>query len=159
MLIIEVQQRTTRVCYTTHFFVTNPTYPMRFLAKGLSIFVVLALFAAPVTAQDMEPEPVEVELSDEEKEAVASAYVDLQELEAQYREEFADLQDPEEAQQVQQQFQEEQQGIIEDNDVSLELYDQAIRATQTDAELRDELLALIEEEQEARGMEMGGDSQ
>jgi len=128
---------------------------MRFLAKGLSIFVVLALFAAPVTAQDMEPEPVEVELSDEEKEAVASAYVDLQELEAQYREEFADLQDPEEAQQVQQQFQEEQQGIIEDNDVSLELYDQAIRATQTDAELRDELLALIEEEQEARGMEMG----
>lgn len=132
---------------------------MRFFAKGLSIFVVLALFAAPVVAQDMEPEPVEVELTDEEKEAVATTYVDLQELEAQYREEFADLQDPEEAQQVQQQFQEEQQAIVEDNDIELELYDQAIRATQTDAELRDELLALIEEEQEARGMEMGGGNQ
>ena len=134
---------------------------MRFLAKGLSIFVVLALFAVPATAQDMEPEPVDVELTDEEKEAVATAYVDLQQLEAQYREEFADLQDPEEAQQVQQQFQEEQQGIIEDNGISLELYDQAIRATQTDAELRDELLALIEQEQEERGMnmDMGGGNQ
>lgn len=125
---------------------------MRFLAKGLSIFVVLALFAAPVTAQDMEPEPVEVELTDEEKEAIATAYVDLQELQAQYREQFADLQDPEEAQQVQQQFREEQQGIVEDSGISLERYDQAIQATQTDAELRDELLALIEEEQAARGM-------
>ncbi|NBC00247.1 MAG: DUF4168 domain-containing protein [Bacteroidetes bacterium] len=129
---------------------------MRFLAKGLSIFVVLALFAVPATAQDMEPEPVEVELTDEEKEAIATAYVDLQELQAQYREEFADLQDPEEAQQVQQQFQQEQQGIIEDSGISLELYDQAIQATQTDAELRDELLALIEEEQEARNTEAEG---
>jgi len=132
---------------------------MRFLAKGLSIFVVLALFAAPVAAQDMEPEPVQVELTDEEKEAIATAYVDLQELQAQYREEFADLQDPEEAQQVQQQFQEEQQGIIEDNGISLERYDQAIQATQTDAELRDELLALIEEEQAARNTEAEGGNQ
>jgi len=132
---------------------------MRFLAKGLSIFVVLALFAAPVTAQDMEPEPVEVELTDEEKEAIATAYVDLQELQAQYREEFADLQDPEEAQQVQQQFREEQQGIVEDSGISLERYDQAIQATQTDAELRDELLALIEEEQAARNTEAEGGNQ
>jgi len=132
---------------------------MSFLAKGLSIFVVLALFAAPVAAQDMEPEPVQVELTDEEKEAIATAYVDLQELQAQYREEFADLQDPEEAQQVQQQFQEEQQGIIEDNGISLERYDQAIQATQTDAELRDELLALIEEEQAARNTEAEGGNQ
>jgi len=123
------------------------------------MFVVLALFAAPVTAQDMEPEPVEVELTDEEKEAIATAYVDLQELQAQYREEFADLQDPEEAQQVQQQFREEQQGIVEDSGISLERYDQAIQATQTDAELRDELLALIEEEQAARNTEAEGGNQ
>jgi len=134
---------------------------MRFLTKGLSIFVVLALFAIPATAQDMQPEPVDVELSDEEKQAVAEAYVDLQQLEAQYREQFADLQDPEEAQQVQQQFQEEVQGTVEEHGITLELYDQAIQATQTDAELRDELLALIEEVQEERGveMDMGGGNQ
>ncbi len=127
---------------------------MRFLSKGLSIFVVLALFAIPATAQDMQPEPVDVDLSDEEMEAVAHAYVDLQQLEAQYREEFADLQDPEEAQQVQQQFQQEVEDTVTERGITLELYDQAIQATQTDAELRDELLALIEEVQEERGIEM-----
>jgi len=123
------------------------------LLSGIIITIVISmLVGGSVYAQ--QSETVEVDLSEEEKRAIAEAYVDLLELEAQYREEFADLQDPEEGQQVEQQLQDEKQGIIEDNGISLELYDQALRATQTDAKLRDELLALIEEVQEERAKEV-----
>lgn len=122
---------------------------MSIFSKGLSTLVILALFAVPAVAQDMgqqaPPPPVEVELSEEEKDAVAHAYVSVEMIRAQYQDEFANIEDPEEAQRIQQQFQEEVNEAIEEEGITLELYDQAIQATQTDAELRDDLLARIDE--------------
>lgn len=128
---------------------------MSILSKGLSTLVLLALFAVPAVAQDMgqqePPPPAEVDLSEDEKEAVAHAYVSVEMIRAEYQDEFADIEDPDEAQNIQQQFQEEVNEAIEEEGITLELYDQAIQATQTDAELRDDLLARIDEIREEEG--------
>lgn len=136
----------------------------RTLMRSFSFFVVLAVFMAPVAlaqgggGQQQPPPPQQqqqapdVDVSDEELETVAEVYLKLEEVQEKYREDFNETQDPEAAQELQQQLQDEANQVIEDHEgITPDRYDEIIRAAQADPELRDQLLAEIEQ------LESGGD--
>lgn len=137
----------------------------RTLMRSFSFFVLLAVFMAPVAlaqgggGQQQPPPPQQqqqapdVDVSDEELETVAEVYLKLEEVQEKYREDFNETQDPEAAQELQQQLQQEANQVIEDHEgITPDRYDEIIRAAQADPELRDQLLAKIEE------LESGGDT-
>lgn len=137
----------------------------RTLMRSFSFFVLLAVFMAPVAlaqgggGQQQPPPPQQqqqapdVDVSDEELETVAEVYLKLEEVQEKYREDFNETQDPEAAQELQQQLQDEANQVIEDHEgITPDRYDEIIRAAQADPELRDQLLAKIEE------LESGGDT-
>lgn len=137
----------------------------RTLMRSFSFFVLLAVFMAPVAlaqgggGQQQPPPPQQqqqapdVDVSDEELETIAEVYLKLEEVQEKYREDFNETQDPEAAQELQQQLQDEANQVIEDHEgITPDRYDEIIRAAQADPELRDQLLAKIEE------LESGGDT-
>ncbi len=113
---------------------------------ALTLFV--ALLAAPEalaqqTAPPTQQPPVEIDFTDNELDAFAEAYVDVEALQAQYQSEFGAVDDAEQAQQIQQRFQIDVLQTIENQGIDPETYDQIIRATQVDPEFTEDVLTRI----------------
>lgn len=114
----------------------------------VALFFLAFIFAPTSAAQvDQEPPPApDIDITDEDIEMVAEAYVMVEDVRQEYTAEFQQTEDPEEAQELQMELQEEINAVIEDMEgLTLEEYDQYIQAAQQDAELRDQLLDAIEE--------------
>ncbi|MFW5973245.1 MAG: hypothetical protein ACOCTG_04570, partial [Bacteroidota bacterium] len=80
----------------------------RLFTRALTLTMFIALLAGPAAfAQEAAPTPqaVENDFTDDELDAFAEAYVDVEILQAEYQTQFEDVDNPEEAQQIQQQFQ------------------------------------------------------
>lgn len=131
----------------------------RILTRTLAIALFVALLGAPAAfAQDTPPPPppqqeapqVEIDFTDDELDSFAEAYVDVEELQARYQAEFGTVDDPEEAQQIQQRFQSEVNQAIEGQGIDAERYDQIIQATQVDPEFTEGVLVRIEEARSER---------
>lgn len=126
---------------------------MRRFSVAVSAFALFffAFALAPDSfAQEPPPQPPapEVDLDEEDIQQVAEAYVAIEEVRQQYEAEFQQMDDPEAAQELQMEMQEEINAVIEDMEgMTLEEYDQAVQAAQQDEELRNQLLQAIEEEQ------------
>lgn len=123
----------------------------RFLSRGLAFALFAALFAAPVAfAQDAPPpapQPqmeVATDFTDEELDAFAQAYIDIEAVQLRYQNEHGTIEDPTQAQQVQEQFQSEVFQILEQSAIDAERYEQVIMATQSDQEFAEGVLARIE---------------
>ncbi len=125
----------------------------RTLLRTFSLLVVAALFAAPAAFGQVQPppqqqQPPDIEVTEAQLDAVADVYVEVAAIQAEYRQQFQAAENPEEANQLQAQMQQEMTQAIEENEeVDVETYDQIIRAAQVDEELRERLIAKIEAKQ------------
>lgn len=87
----------------------------------------------------------QVDVSDEQLQEVAEAFVSIQELRQQFQQEHGSVQDSTKMQQLQKKFQAEAQQAIQDTDVSQQLFSKILRAARSDAELRKRFFAAVEE--------------
>jgi len=110
----------------------------------------LALLIVPMgvdaqVQQDAPDRPDREELTE-----FVEAYIDVQEIQMEMEQALATVQDPEEANQIQQQANEAMAAAIEDHDLSVERYSEIVMVLNTDEELRQEFAELYEEIMEER---------
>lgn len=118
---------------------------------ALTVFTVLGLItASTVVAQQQSPQQQapNVDVSGEELESTAQAYVIVQDILEQYRAKLGQTQDPDEASAIQQEMRSETDAAIEEQGLAPERYDKIIRAARADEDLRRELLTLVKELQD-----------
>lgn len=122
---------------------TTYTISMRyFILSLLAAFLLVPTAMAQVGEPQTTPEPVEV--TGEELDAIALAYVDVQNLIAEYQTEFGDIQDPQRAVEVQQELATEADAAIEARGIDPERYGHVIEAANADPELLQRLTTRIE---------------
>ncbi|GAB6058789.1 DUF4168 domain-containing protein [Desulfonatronum parangueonense] len=85
------------------------------------------------------------EFSDEQLEKVAAAYAEIYEIRVELQESLADVTDPEASQRLHEQAGSAMVEAIQDNDLTLTAYNQVMEAVQTDLELRERLIAKLQE--------------
>lgn len=120
----------------------------RMFLRSTALVVLLALCMAPAAlAQNQQPQQApDVDVDDEEIERIAQVYVEIEEVRQSYQPQFQETEDPEEAQALQQELQQEINQVIEDTEgLTVERYDTVIQAAQADDELYNKLIAAIEE--------------
>ncbi|MFW6284258.1 MAG: DUF4168 domain-containing protein [Desulfosalsimonas sp.] len=88
------------------------------------------------------------DFSDSRIEKTAEAYTEITKIREEYQDEFSQTEDSEKAQELQTKINEKITEAIEQNDMSVEEYNEVITAAQTDEDLRAELLDLIREMRE-----------
>lgn len=125
----------------------------RFIWMLAVTFVGLGVFGSSIGhTQGQAPPPQQqapqVDVDDEQVQAVARAYVKIQDLRQDYMQQHGNPQemDSDEAQQVQQQFRQETQEVIEDEGLDPQTFSQVVQAAQMNPELRDDLFTAIEDE-------------
>ncbi|MFO7727185.1 MAG: DUF4168 domain-containing protein [Desulfonatronovibrio sp.] len=92
---------------------------------------------------DQSAEPIEV--SDAELDKVAKAYVQITEIRGEFQETLSEVSDPEEAQVLQEEAGEKMVEAVQDNGLDVQKYNEVMEAAQVDEELREKLLARMEE--------------
>jgi flagellar biosynthesis protein FliP len=85
------------------------------------------------------------DFSDARIEKTAEAYTEITKIREQYQDEFSQAEDSEQAQELQTRINKKITDAIEQNDISVEDYNEVITAAQTDEDLRAELLDRIRE--------------
>ncbi len=88
------------------------------------------------------------DFSEEDIDKVATAYVDIIDIRESYHEKLANVEDPDEAQQIQMEANEKITETVEENGVSVETYNDVITAAQSDEGLMNDLLSKIDELQQ-----------
>lgn len=127
---------------------------IRHLTRGLALILFAALLAPATFSQGTPPPPAQeqpmpqqaqVDLTDAELDAFAEAYLDIEGLQRTYEQRLGAVEDPAQAQQIQQEFNVEAQQTLEESDLAPERYDEIIRAAQTDPELAQQIVTRLDE--------------
>lgn len=100
---------------------------------------------AQTTQEGAEPR---TDWSEQELQSFASAAVGVDEVFARWREDIAEAETAEEANEMQQQASEEAAGVVQDEGLSIEEYNEINQAIQADPELYEQVIELIEQEQQ-----------
>lgn len=100
---------------------------------------------APQPAPQQAPQAEDVEVSDQELDAIAKAYIDVQNVLAEYEARLAEIQDPERAVELQQQLTADANAVIEARGVEVVRFDQVLQAARVDTELQQRLVSHLEE--------------
>jgi len=119
----------------------------------MTAIIVALMFVgvSPALAQQGAPPPQQpqevpdIDVDDEELESIARAYITVQTITTTYRERLNSTDDAEAAKTIQQEYAEVANSAIQEEGVSLERYDTVINVAGADPELRDRLVAVIEE--------------
>lgn len=118
------------------------------LAAGLIIPATLA--QAQQQQQPQQPAP-EVDASEEEVDHVAELLVTIEEVQLEYQDRLRKTEDSEKAKSIQQEMKEAIDQTIEEYEgLSSDRYDKIVRAAQSDNELKDQILTLVNEKREER---------
>ncbi|ALO45140.1 DUF4168 domain-containing protein [Pseudohongiella spirulinae] len=118
---------------------------------ALTALFIMALFSGSLQAQQppaqQAPTPQaapQIELTSELKSNFVSAYNDIMQIQMRYAQQLQSVTDEAEANGLQQAAQLEMQEAVEDNDLSIQEYNQIIQMASADPELLEELEAAIE---------------
>ena len=126
--------------------------------KVFFVLAVVFIFAAGLgtasfAQQEYQPEyqpemmhPPEVDVTEEELDQVAEAYVEVTQIREKYQMELRDVTDPAEAMELQQQAEREMIEAVEAKGLDVQTYNQVMEAAQVDEELREQLLERIIED-------------
>jgi len=107
---------------------------------ALAVLVVPLGAEAQVEQQEAPPRPDRAELVD-----FAHAYIDVQEIQVEMEQQLANVQDPEEANQVQQEANEAMAEAVEQHEMTVERYSEIVIVLNTDEELREEFAEVYQE--------------
>jgi ribosome-binding protein aMBF1 (putative translation factor) len=111
-----------------------------------SLMAVPAVAQQGVPQQQQQPQEVpEVNVDEAELETVAEAYVAVQELTNEFNQMVQQAEGAEQAQEIQAEYAERANGVVEEHDLTIERYDLVVTAATADDELRERLLAKIED--------------
>jgi hypothetical protein len=99
---------------------------------ALAVLVLPLGAEAQIETQEAPTPPDREELTD-----FAKAYIDVQEIQNEMEQALATVQDPEEANRIQQAANEQMAVAVEDHDLSVERYSEIVIALNTDEELRE----------------------
>ena len=121
------------------------TIPVTLVAFALMGWLSATAVSAQVTPQNPPTNASEVEVSEQEMDAVASAYISVQTLLTTYQTQLDAVQDPERAKEVQQQFAQEANEAIEAEGLAVERYDEVVRAANEHEPLRERLVQHIDQ--------------
>ncbi|MBB5022464.1 DUF4168 domain-containing protein [Desulfurispira natronophila] len=121
-------------------------------AMIMTLALIMAAFfigITPASAQQMPGQPeVEVrDVSNSEVEQVAGAYVEISAIQESYQQRLSNVQDPQEAQKLQQQANEEMTEVVENSGISVDQYNEIMLMAQMDEDIRFRILEEIEEMQ------------
>lgn len=118
------------------------------LVFAASLLVPAVLAQAPQQAQETAPE---VDVSDEEVTRVAELLVDIDEVQREYQDRLRHVNDADDARSLQQEMKEAINQTIESFDgLATDRYDEIVRAAQADDELKQRILAQVEDERAER---------
>ncbi|MFW5730741.1 MAG: DUF4168 domain-containing protein [Desulfonatronovibrionaceae bacterium] len=97
--------------------------------------------------QMMQQEAPDIEVSDAELEKAAGAYEDITKIREEFQQSLSDVSDPEKAQALQEEAGEAMTKAVQDNGLEIQKYNQIMEAAQVDEDLRNKLLAIMEEDE------------
>lgn len=132
---------------------------IRSLTQRLSLFVLALGLLVPVAhaqqpEQPQQPQAEEgatVDPSDEELDQVAVLLVDIEEVREDYRDELANTEDAEKAQEIQQEMATEIEETVNNFDeLDADRYEEIVKGAQSDLDLRDDIMARVEDERQRR---------
>ena len=107
--------------------------------------VALLVIGTPLAAQEWEAQHQEqVELTEEEIERVAEAYVEVIEVQERFGAQVQQAQDAEEAQRVQHRANDKMEEIIADHDLTVGEYNRVIQAVGANEEYREQFVAKLQ---------------
>jgi 3-hydroxyacyl-CoA dehydrogenase len=126
------------------------------LQNTVVLALVVSLFAPAALAQSQQQAPQQqqqpgpdVEVTDDEVDQVADVLISIEEVQAKYQQQLRDAEDRETAQSIQQEMSDEIDQTIESHDdLSVDRYDEIIRAAQRDTELKEQIMARVNEKRE-----------
>lgn len=129
---------------------TSTRRPIKMRMLALSLLA--AFFFVPVAwaQEDAVPPPavqeaIEVDVDEQELDQIARAYIDVQMLIADYQERYAQIQDPAEGAEVEQQMAQEADAAVEAHGLEVERFGLVIQAANADEDLRLRLTTRIEQ--------------
>lgn len=132
---------------------------IRSLTQRLSLFVLALGLLVPVAhaqepEQPQQPQAEEgatVDPSDEELDQVAVLLVDIEEVRENYRDELANTEDAETAQEIQEEMATEIEETVNNFDgLDADRYEEIVKGAQADLDLRDDIMARVEDERQRR---------
>ncbi|MCP9339843.1 DUF4168 domain-containing protein [Stutzerimonas xanthomarina] len=114
--------------------------------------LLMAAGASQVSAQQASQAPAAqpapamqaADISDKKLEKFADSLGEIMEIREDFTAKLEKTGDPAEAQQLQQQANEKMMGTVEDNDLSIEEYNAINQAVQNDPQLRDKVIAMVQ---------------
>jgi len=117
------------------------------LALAVPLFAPAALAESQQQAPQQQQQPgPDVEVTDDEVDQVAEVLISIEEVQAEYQQQLRDAENRETAQSIQQEMSDEIDQTIESHDdLSVDRYDEIIRAAQRDTELKEQIMARVNE--------------
>lgn len=113
-----------------------------FMTAGAS--QVVAQSATPATPAQQAPAMQASDISDKKLEKFADSLGEIMEIREDFTAKLEKTGDPAEAQQLQQQANEKMMSTVQDNDLSIEEYNAINQAVQSDPQLRDKVIAMVQ---------------
>lgn len=113
----------------------------------LFTLTIALIFGAAAVAQDyqaQEPEMETIDVSDQQLEQFADAQVEIASIQQDFSSRLQGVEDPEKAQDLQRQANEEMTAAVEDAGLDVQTFNQIAMAIQSDPELQQKLTELIQ---------------
>lgn len=123
---------------------------------ALVLACAVALSVAPAVAQDAGATEAVDDLSREEVEVRAGAFLDVSAIQNELQARLEQASTPEEAQALQQQANQEILGALDDHELSVDEYTVAMNATQDNVEFRERFIAAVNRLQEEQSEDTEG---
>ncbi|MGM0424263.1 MAG: DUF4168 domain-containing protein [Thermodesulfobacteriota bacterium] len=95
--------------------------------------------------EEYQSEPQETDFSDEDLDKFAKSYVQIQEIQQEYSDELSQMEDEQEAQELQEKYTERMVDVVREEGLSVEEYNQIGQAMNSDNELREDIESRVED--------------
>ncbi len=125
-------------------FLTSALCCLFFMAAAFSVY---AQQEEGYDQQMMQQPPGSVEVTDAELDKVAQAYIKITEIREDFQKSLAEVTDPEEAQQLQEEAGGAMVEAVQETGLDVQKYNEVMEAAQVDEELREKLLSRLEQMQ------------
>lgn len=121
------------------------------LTKLIAVVVAMTFSLAAVAQQDqpgMQQQQQTIEVSDQQLQQFADAQMEIAGIQQDFSGRLQEVEDPEKAQELQRQANEEMTTAVEDAGLDVESFNQIAMAIQNDPELQQQLTQMLQEQQQ-----------
>jgi len=139
LLGILARQMHPSCCSKTSLNIPQEEYMKNFKMMTAALFAALLAFSTAGIAQQQQAAPTDVDVSNSELQSFAEARTAISEIQQDYSQRLQNVKDPETANSLQQQANEEMIGAVEETGLDVESFNTIAMAIQNDPELQQKL--------------------